>query len=421
MLLAISLFLMLITFIILGIPIAFSLGLSSLLASLMADVSPLLIIQRVFATFETFPFQAIFLFTLMGSVLARTGIAEIIINFIESLMGHIHGGLGIITIWSSACFGALTGSSPGTVAAIGSIMIPQMTKRGYPLAFAAALAAVSGMLGQLIPPSICAITFGIVMNVSIGKLFIAMIGPGLALAFVLSVTCYVISKKHGYKGHAQKYSGLEKWNLLLKSSPGVILPIAVIGGIYGGIVTPTEGGALGAVVAITLATTVYRKESSVLKEIRTSFIEASITSATILMIISFSSAFTYFFSIGQIPDRIAQTILQSFHNPVLILIVFNLLLLFLGMFLEANAIIIMLGPLISSLFIPLGVDMIFIGVMVVFNMMIGCVTPPLGVNLYVASGVGKIKFEKLSIAVLPFVFVCIGVLIVLFVALPFMV
>lgn len=420
MLLTISLFSILIFFILLGIPIAFSLGLSSLIASLVTAASPVLLVQRVFATFETFPFQAIFLFTLMGSILARTGVAEIIINFVESLIGHIHGGLGIITVWSSAFFGALTGSSPGTVAAIGAVMIPQMTKRGYPLAFASALTAVSGVLGQLIPPSICAITFGIVLNVSIGKLFIAMIGPGLSLAFVLSVTCYFISKKNGYKGHGREYAVSEKRRLFLKAAPGALLPIFVIGGIYGGVVTPTEGGALGAVVAIILAATVYRKESSVLKEIRTSFIEASITSATILMIISFSSAFTYFFSIGQIPAKIANTLLHSFQNPVLILISFNLLLLFLGMFLEANAIIIMLGPLISSLFIPLGVDLIFVGVMVVFNMMIGCVTPPLGVNLYVASGVGKIEFERLSVAVLPFIVVCVAVLLVLFVVLPFL-
>ena len=418
MLLAISLFSILISFIFLGIPIAFSLGLSSLIASLLTSASPVLVVQRVFATFETFPFQAIFLFTLMGSVLARTGVAEIIINYVESLIGHIHGGLGIITVWSSAFFGALTGSSPGTVAAIGSVMIPQMTKRGYPLAFASALTAVSGVLGQLIPPSICAITYGIVLNVSIGKLFIAMIGPGLALTFVLSLTCYYISRKNGYKGHGREYTAVEKRSLLLKAAPGALLPIFVIGGIYGGVVTPTEGGALGAVVAIILASTVYRKESFVFKEIRTSFIEASITSATILMIISFSSAFTYFFSINQIPTKISQIILHSFQSPILILIVFNLLLLFLGMFLESNAIIIMLGPLISSLFVPLGMDLIFVGVMVVFNMMIGCVTPPLGVNLYVASGVVKISFERLSVAVWPFIVVCICVLLLLFVLLP---
>lgn len=419
MLLAISLFFVLILFILLGIPIAFSLGLSALCACVISSANPLLIIQRVFATFETFPFQAIFLFTLMGSVLARTGVAEIIINFVESLIGHVYGGLGIITILSSACFGALTGSSPGTVAAIGSIMIPQMTKRGYPLDFATALVATSGILGQLIPPSICAITYGVAMNVSIGNLFVGLIGPGLATTLVFSIVCYFISKKNGYKGILTQYSISQKMDLFLRAAPGILLPICVIGGIYGGVVTPTEAGAIGAVVAIVLATTIYRKESNVYTQIRASFIDASITSSMILMIISFSQAFTYFFSISQIPVKIAQIILSCSYNPAIVLIVFNVLLVFLGMFLEGNAIIIMLAPLMSSLFVPLGVDLIFLGVMVVFNMMMGTLTPPVGVNLFVASGIGKIEFEKLARANMPFLLISIVILFVLFVVLPF--
>jgi len=398
------LFFSLLFFIFVGIPLAFSLGLSTLVTILYTGLDPIIIVQRMFSTFEIFPFLAIFLFSLMGIILAKTGITVVIINFVESLVGNIYGGLGIATIWSSACFGALTGSSPGTVSAIGTVMIPEMERRGYPSAFSSALVAASGILGQMIPPSIAAITYGIVMNVSIGKLFMSLVIPGLMIAVMLSIQCYISSKKNGYRGVTKNYSKGEKISLFLKAAPGLSLPIIIIIGIYGGIFTPTEAGAVGAVVAIILGSTIYKKkEQDLVLSLKDSFIQASITTSTILIIIAASGAFSYFFSIEQIPQRIAAGLLGLTKNPIILLVLFNFLLLFLGMFLEGNAIIIMMGPLVTSLFVPLNINLIFLGCLMVFNSLIGCLTPPLGVNLYVACGIGKIEFEEISREIIPFI------------------
>jgi len=408
------LFFSLFFFILIGIPLFFSLGLSTLVTILYTGGNTIIIIQRMFATFETFPFLAIFLFSLMGIILAKTGVTTFIVNFVESIVGDIYGGLGIVTVWSSAFFGALTGSSPGTVSAIGSVMIPEMKQRGYPLAFASALVAASGILGQMIPPSIAAITYGVVMNVSIGKLFMALIIPGLTIAVTLSILCYIISKKNGYKGVVKNYSKGEKINLFLKAAPGLILPISVIGGIYGGVFTPTEAGAVGSVVAIILGSTIYKsKKQNLVLSLKDSFIEASITCSTILLIIASSSAFSYFFSIKQIPQMIASSLLRVTENPIILLVLFNVLLIFLGMFLEGNAIIIMMGPLMMSLFVPLNINLIYLGCLIIFNTLIGCITPPLGVNLYVACGVGKIEFEKLSREIIPFILTLFVLLLIL--------
>jgi len=407
------LFISLFFFILMGIPLAFSIGLSTLLTTLCVGKEPLIIIQRMFSTFETFPLLAIFLFTLMGGILAKTGVTGIIIDFIESIVGNIYGGLAIATVWSSAIFGALTGSSPGTVSAIGSIMIPEMKRRGYSPAFASALTAASGVLGQMIPPSISAITYGIVMNVSIGKLFMALIIPGLIIAVALSILCYIISKKRGYRGNVKNYSKGEKINLFLKAAPGLILPISIIIGIYGGVFTPTEAGAIGSVIAIILGSTIYKKKKqSTLIFLKDSFMEASITSSVILLIIAASKAFSYFFSIEQIPQAMASSLLRVTENPIILLMLFNLLLIFLGMFLDGNAIIIMIAPLIANLFVPLNIDLIYLGCLVVFNSVIGCLTPPLGVNLYVACGVGKVEFGELSREIIPFILICVVLLII---------
>jgi len=418
MLTILLLFISLFLFVLLQVPLVFSIGLSALLGTLYAGMNPIVIVQKMFSVFECFPFLAIFLFTLMGTVLSKTGVTSIIIDFIESIVGRMYGGIGIVTVWSSAFFGALTGSSPGTVSAIGSVMIPEMKQRGYPPAFATTLVAASGILGQMIPPSICAITYGIVMNVSIGKLFLSLIIPGLIVAVAFSLVCYFLSKKNGYRGIGRNFSQREKFNLFLKCAPGLILPLTIIVGIYGGIFTPTEAGAVGSVVAIILASTVYKKkEQKLFLLLKEAFIESSMTSSIILFIIATSKAFSYFFSFKQIPQMMAASLMGMSENPIIILITFNFLLIFLGMFLEGNAIVIMIGPLITSLFVPLNINLIYVGVLVVFNAMVGCITPPLGVNLYVACGVGKVKFEKLAIEIIPYILICI-LLLIIFIVFP---
>lgn len=408
------LFLTLFILILLGMPIVFSIGISTVVAALYTGLDLIVLVQRMFAIFETFPLLAIFLFVLMGMVLANTGVTTVLVDFVESLLGRMPGGLGLVMVWSSTAFGALTGSAAGTVAAIGGIMIPEMKARGYSGRFACALSGSTGMLGQMIPPSITAIIYGVVMNVSIGDVFVALIIPGLILASAYSLVCLFISRRRGYRGIDKRYSHKDRFRLFLKAAPGLSIPIAVVGSIYGGIATPTEAGAVGAMAAIVLSGTIYRrKEQPLLSNYKNAFIQASITSSIVLLIIAASNAFSYFFSIEQIPQKMASGLMSISENPIILLILFNVLIIFLGMFLEGNAILIMLAPLMTALFVPLDIDLTMLGVLMVLNLQLGAITPPLGLNLYIACGVGKTPFEEVIGEILPFILAALAVLLII--------
>jgi len=410
------LFISLFVFLILGVPVAFSIMMSVIAAAAYAHLDLVMVAERMFATFEKFSLTAIVLFMLMGIILSKTGATKKLVDFIESVVGGITGGLSITLVWSCAGFGTLTGSTTGTVAAIGTVMIPEMEERGYDRPFSAALTASAGTLGHLIPPSIAAIVYGVALDVSIGRLFIALIIPAIILGIAFSLTCYFVSRRRGLGRRGQKYAPGERLHLLLGAAPALVIPLAVIGGIYGGIVTPTEAGAVGVVAAAALGGTVYRsKEKSFLVAIKESLLEASILAAIIMLIISVCSAFAYLFSAKQMPQAIASALFGISENPIVILLLFNLIMIILGMFLDTLGLIIMMAPVIKALFIPLDINLLYVGVLMVMNASVGQISPPVGGNLYVACGVAGVSLEKISKQVIPFILVIMAVLVLLIV------
>jgi C4-dicarboxylate transporter DctM subunit len=252
--------------------------------------------------------------------------------------------------------------------------------------------------------------------VSIGRLFIALVIPAIILGIAFSITCYFISKRRGLGRKGQKYAPGERFRLFLGAAPALVIPLAVIGGIYGGVFTPTEAGAIGVVAAAVLGGTVYRsKERSFLAAIKESLLEASILASIIMLIISVSSAFAYFFSITQMPQLIASTLFGISLNPIIILLLFNLIMIVLGMFLDTLGLIIMMAPVIRALFIPLDISLLYVGVLMVMNSSVGQISPPVGGNLYVACGVANVSLEDISKQIIPFILVVMGVLALLIV------
>ena len=407
------LFVTLFGFIALGLPIAFAILLSALSTALYVGLTPIFIIQRLFALFEIFPLYAILLFILMGTVLSKGGATRIIVDFVECVVGRIAGGIGVVAVWSSAGFGALTGSALGTIAAIGSVMVPEMSDRGYNRPFAAALIAAAGALGQMIPPSILAIVYAVVCDVSIGKLFAALIVPGLFLTCALSAMVHLIGRKKALAGITQEYSMRQRFHLMLKAAPAGVLPLSIVGGLYGGIFTATEAGAIGVVVAIILSVTIYRNKARpflvILKE---SIVEASVTTSVVLLIAGASVAWSYFLSLEEIPKIIATKLVELTSNPTLIVLLFIVLILILGTFMDGTAIVIILGSIWVSVLGPYNVDMIYFGVLVVLAALIGGITPPVAMALYVACGIGKVEFGEICREIVPFILVEVAVLIV---------
>ncbi len=386
---------------VLNIPIAVALGLSGIIALIFGDMPtpPLLIAQRMFTSLDSFPFMAIPFFMLAGGFMEQGGMSRRLVNFAQALIGSVKGGLGIITIVSCAFFAALSGSNPATVAAIGSIMIPAMIQAGYPLSFAAALAAAGGTLGVVIPPSIPMVTYGVVTNTSIGDLFIAGLIPGLLLA--LSLIGVVIWKAHTLNlPRGAKSSLANLWKTGRDAFLALMMPIIILGGIYGGIFTPTEAAAVATVYAFIVGVFVFR-EINLDRTIRI-ILKASVNTAVVFFVIATSSSFSWLLTSLQVPARVAAAMLEVSRNPFVIILFLNVVLLFLGTILETQAIILLVTPIIFPLAQQLGIHPIVLGILIVVNTSIGMITPPMAVNLFVACSLTGLTIEKISRSILIF-------------------
>ncbi len=386
---------------VLNIPIAVALGLSGIIALIFGDMPtpPLLIAQRMFTSLDSFPFMAIPFFMLAGGFMEQGGMSRRLVNFAQALIGSVKGGLGIITIVSCAFFAALSGSNPATVAAIGSIMIPAMIQAGYPLSFAAALAAAGGTLGVVIPPSIPMVTYGVVTNTSIGDLFIAGLIPGLLLA--LSLIGVVIWKAHTLNlPRGAKSSLANLWKTGRDAFLALMMPIIILGGIYGGIFTPTEAAAVATVYAFIVGVFIFR-EINLDRTIRI-ILKASVNTAVVFFVIATSSSFSWLLTSLQVPARVAAAMLEVSRNPFVIILFLNVVLLFLGAILETQAIILLVTPIIFPLAQQLGIHPIVLGILIVVNTSIGMITPPMAVNLFVACSLTGLTIEKISRSILIF-------------------
>ena len=387
-----------------GVPIAISLGVAALVAIYFGSTLPLdIIVQKAFTSLDSFPMLAIPFFMLAGILMGKGGVSKRLLNLASAIAGWMTGGLSIVTIIACMFFAAISGSGPATVAAIGTFMIPAMIAKKYDPGFAAAVPAAAGSIGVIIPPSIPFVIYGVIGNVSVGDMFIAGIIPGILIGLSLMITAYLISKKRNYKpdDETQKFNFKDVLVALNDAKWALLIPVIILGGIYGGIFTPTEAAVVAVVYAIIIGLFVYKELD--LKGLYDSFMETIIINATTMIIIGLSVSFAYFMTIEQIPNQIAQFLTELSSNPIVILILINLLLLVVGMFIDTISAIVILTPILLPVVMAVGVDPVHFGVVLVANLAIGFVTPPLGVNLFVASSVGKIKFEKITIAVIPFI------------------
>jgi C4-dicarboxylate transporter, DctM subunit len=399
---------------IISAPIAVALGFSSLLV-LQIDGVPLeIVVQRAFSGINSFSLMAVPFFILAGNIMQGGGIAKRLMDFANVLVGWFKGGIGVATILGTMFFSTLSGSSAATTAAIGSITIPNMTKKGYPKPFAAAVIAASGELGVIIPPSLALIMYGLAANVSIGDLFLAGIIPGIFIALTMIFTVYFVVKIKGYgegetiaKGQWLK----QLWMNLKKSIWTLLMPIIILGGIYSGLFTPTEAAVVAVVYGIFIGFFIHKELT--LKKLFKIFSESAVTSGIILLIVAFSTVFGHILTINQVPLMIADFIMGFTESTVVFLIIVNLMILITGMFMEALAAIIILAPILVPVAVQFGVDPVHFGLIMTVNFAIGMITPPLAVNLYVACMIAKIRIAQIIPPMLIFLVVLLVDLIVI--------
>lgn len=397
-----------------SVPIAISLGTASAIAIYFASDMPIVaIIQRLFSSMDLFPLMAIPFFILAGSLMESGGISKRLINFASALVGQLQGGLAAVAVVTSLFFAAISGSSPATVAAIGSILIPAMIAKGYHKDFAAAVQSVSGSLGVIIPPSIPIILYGVTAEVSVGDLFIAGILPGLLIGLSLLIAVLIFSKLKGYKG-GSSFTFKEQLLAFKEASLALFMPVIILGGIYGGIFTPTEAAVVAVFYAFFVGFFVYKELN--LKNLMGIFTKSALTTSIIMIIIANAGVLGWILTRERVPQLVAESFLQFTESPILFLILINVLLLFIGMVFETAAAIIILAPILAPIAVMVGIDPVHFGIIMVVNLAIGMVTPPVGVNLFVAAPIADTSLERLSRAVLPFFLILIvNVLVISFV------
>ncbi|MDX2307891.1 MAG: TRAP transporter large permease subunit [Hyphomicrobium sp.] len=416
------LFALLILLLLTGTPVSIALGLTVLTVLLTATEVPLDVVAlKLFTGMEKFEIMAIPFFILAGAFLTHGGVAERMIRFAKALAGHHAGGLGIAAVIACAIFAAVSGSSPATVVAIGSILIPAMVRDGYPIRFATGVVASSGTLGILIPPSIVMVLYAVatagmsakgpegqrVAAPAIDDLFMAGVVPGLVLALLLGLLTWGIARREGYP-RAPRASWAETLAAFIDCFWGLALIVVVLGGIYGGLFTATEAAAVSAVYAFAVAKFVYRTVTWT--DVPKVLVEAANMSAMILYIIANALLFSFLLTHEHIPQTIAQWIVDAGFGPIAFLLVVNIVLLVAGTVMEPASIMLILAPILFPIAAKLGIDPVHFGIILVVNMEIGMITPPVGLNLYVASSVAKLSLIETSKAVLPWLVTMLGFL-----------
>ncbi len=394
-----------------GTPISIALGMTVLTFLVFFSSFSLetvdVISQRLFTGLESFAIMAVPFFILAGTFLTEGGIAARIIRFANALVGALPGGLAIATVLACAFFATISGSSPATVVAIGSIMLPAMVAQGYPKRFAVGVIASGGSLGILIPPSIVMIIYAVSTSESAGKLFLAGMLPGALLAGLLMLLTWGTARLKGFPTGSPA-SAKEIWTSFKDSFWGLLLVVIVLGGIYGGVFTPTEAAAVSAVYAFFAAVWVYRGLR--LREVPRVLVSAANTSAMLLYIITNAILFSFLLTSEQIPQNLAQWVVGSNLSPWMFLLLLNVALLIAGQFMEPSSVILILAPLALPIAQQLGIDPVHLGIIMTINMEIGMITPPVGLNLFVASHMARMGLTEVAMATLPWAAAMIGFL-----------
>lgn len=408
---AMIIFVLLFALMLTGMPISISLGLTVLtFLFTMTSVPIESVALKLFTGIEKFEIMAIPFFILAGNFLTHGGVARRMINFATSMIGHWHGGLALGGVAACALFAAVSGSSPATVVAIGSIIMPAMVKQGYPKGFGAGVITTSGALGILIPPSIVMVMYSVSTNTSVGKLFMAGVIPGLLLAFFLGMTTWVLARKRNYP-RMPKASWAERLVAFRKSAWGLLLIVIVMGGIYSGMFTPTEAAAVSAVYAFIVAVFVYKDMG--LKQVPKVLLDSASMSAMLLYIITNAVLFSFLMTSEHIPQDMAAWIMDKGFGMISFLLVVNVLLLLAGNVMEPSSIVLIMAPILFPVAMKLGIDPIHFGIIMVVNMEVGMCHPPVGLNLYVASGITKMGITELTVAIMPWLLTMVAFLLMI--------
>ena len=394
----------------LGFPVAICLALTALAGLLVNDVPLVVIVQRMFQGFNSFSLLAVPFFVLAGELMNKCGLTQRLIDFSYMLVGRIPGGLAHANIAASMFFGGISGSAVADTAAIGSIMVPGMIRNRYDAGFSAAVTAASSTMGPIIPPSILMVIMGVTTGMSIGGLFIAGIVPGLMLGLAMMTYSYFVAIRRNYPKDPNPLTVRRFVKSLKAAGPALLAPCIIMGGIMFGIFTPTEAAAVAVVYALFLGVCYRTIKLADLYDVLSSSV---VTTAVLLLIIGTANAFAWLLAAEQIPTQIAQAIQSVTANKYMILLLLNVLLLFVGMFLEGGAAIIILAPTLLAVATGVGIEPLHFGMIMVLNMAVGLLTPPLGVCLFVVCGVTKLDLGYVIKAVLPFVYVEIGVLLLI--------
>lgn len=396
------------TLVVIGVPVSFVLGIASLAAMyFVADYPLQVVVQRMFAGVDSFPLMAIPFFMLAGSLMEKGGITSRIIGFALSLVGSLRGALAHVVAIAGVIMGGISGSGVADTAAIGTIMVPEMDKRGYHLPFASALIAASGSIGLIIPPSIAMILYGVASGSSIGDLFMAGFLPGVMIAGGFMLVSHIVAVKRGYPTEPPM-TGEQRWVSFRESIWALMMPVIIIVGIRMGVFTPTEGGVVAAVYAIVIGKFVYNELDW--NDFPKILSDATANTAVISFLIATASLFGWLLASEEIPQQISDAILSFSSNKYVILLMINVMLLVVGMFLDSGPAIILLVPVLVPVAQSLDVNLTQFGLLMVINLTIGLLTPPVGTALYVSSNISKVPLSRLSGAVLPFLGVMLFVL-----------
>ncbi len=398
-----------------GVPIAIALGVSTTINLIIfTDMDLLFIGQNVYAALDSYALLAVPFFILASNIMAQAGIARRLLVFSEALTAGITGGLGMAGVLACAIFAAISGSSVATVVSVGTIVLPGMLKAGYDKKFATALISCSGSLGILIPPSILMIIFGVLANVSIGKLFAAGMLPGIMLTIFLMIYVHVISRKRNYP-KSPALSLKERINKIVKNGSALIVPVMILGGIYGGVVTPTEAAVLAVFIGLAMGFFLYKELK--ISHLPGIFLRSAEMASMILLILAFAYSFAFLLSFFRVPDLLTQIMFDAGINAWMFLLLINIILFFAGDFMDPASIMLIFTPLIVSLGSALGINLIHLGIVVVMNLEIGLITPPVGFNLYVGSSLSGLSLYDVMKAAVP-IMIIIGIALILITYIP---
>jgi C4-dicarboxylate transporter, DctM subunit len=394
----------------LSVSVAVAIGLASLVGAWQANLNLLAVVKEMFSAINKFALAAIPFFILAGNLMESGGISRRLVEFAKSIVGGIQGGLAATCVLTCMIFAAVSGSSVATTFAIGAILIPALIKHGYPTNFAAALQATSAELGVIIPPSIPMILYGVSAEVSIGELFISGFGPGLLIGVALMAFVIVYARIKGY-GRGDREGKLPFGVATRRAALALLMPVIILGGIYGGVFTPTEASVVAVFYALIVGVGVYRETK--LSDLPGILRKSAISSAVIMFIIANAGLFSYLITRAGVPERIGAFLVEWLKTPALFLLGVNAALFVIGMFIETSASIIVLAPILAPVAAHFGIDPVHFGIVMVVNLALGMITPPFGVNLFAACTVAKISLDQIVTRLVPFVLVVLCCLMVI--------